>query len=197
MLPALPKAQKILDNEWNKRMFAAKDKVFPTHIHPPVLAIIEGKTSDFQREDRQVKPLEMKLHSVTAQHSIADGKGMSLEVFDAKAKEVGEELGKQFFQSVFQVLDEAVKETGNEVKIKKGELKQEDVIRMLEMGEQNFDDHGNPTGQMICGSEFAEELKKHEAEWANDKEFQAKIKEVRTRKRLEFHEREACRRLVG
>jgi hypothetical protein len=34
MLPALPKAQKILDNEWNKRMFAAKDKVFPTHTTP-------------------------------------------------------------------------------------------------------------------------------------------------------------------
>ena len=58
MLPAFPKAQKILDDEWYKRMFTAKNKVFPTHIHPPVLAIIDGKTSDFQREDRQVKPLE-------------------------------------------------------------------------------------------------------------------------------------------
>ncbi|MEI2726118.1 MAG: hypothetical protein V9H26_22170 [Verrucomicrobiota bacterium] len=197
MLPALPKAQKILDNEWNKRMFAAKDKVFPTHIHPPVLAIIEGKTGDFQREDRQVKPLEMKLHRVTAQHSVADGKGMSLSVFDSKAKEVGEALGKQFFESVLQGVNEAVKETGNVVKFKKGGLEQEDVIRMLEMMDQNFDENGNPTGQMIGGSEFIAELKKSEVEWANDKEFQARIKEVRMRKRLEFHEREACRRLVG
>jgi hypothetical protein len=196
MLPAFPKAQKILDDEWNKRMFAAKNKVFPTHIHPPVLAIIEGKTTDFQREDRQVKPLEMKLHRVTAQPSVADGKGMSLNVFDSKAKEVGEAMGKQLFESVFQVINEAVKETGNEVKFKKGELKQEDMIRMLEMGEQNFDEHGNPTGQMIGGSEFIAELKKREAEWANDKEFQAKVKDVRARKRLEFNEREARRRLV-
>lgn len=197
MLPAFPKAQKILDDEWNKRMFAAKNKTFPAHIHPPVLAIIEGKTSDFQREDRQVKPLEMKLHRVTAQHSVADGKGMSLSVFDSKAKEVGEAMGKQFFESVFQVINEAVKETGNEVKFKKGELKQEDVIRMLETVDQNFDDDGNPTGQMVAGSEFIAEFKKREVEWANDQEFQAKIKEVRMRKRLEFHEREACRRLVG
>ena len=131
-MPAFPKAQKILDDEWNKRMFAAKNKTFPTHIHPPVLAIIEGKTSDFQREDRQVKRLEMKLHRVTAEHSVADGKGMSLSIFDSKAKEVGEAMGKQFFESVLQGVNEAVKETGNVVKFKKGGLKQEDVIRMLE-----------------------------------------------------------------
>ena len=34
----------------------------------------------------------MKLHRVAAEHSVADGKGMSLEVFDSKAKEVGEAL---------------------------------------------------------------------------------------------------------
>ncbi len=197
MLPAFPKAQKILDEEWNKRMLAAKSKVFPTHIHPPVLAIIEGKTSDFQREDRQVKPLKMKLHSITAQHSVADGKGMSLAVFDEKAKEVGEGMGKQMFQSVVEVIEETVKETGNEVKVKKGDLKQEDMLRLLEMGDHNFDEQGNPTQQLICGSELAEELKKHEAEWGADKEFQAKVEEVKRRKRADFNEREARRRLVS
>lgn len=178
-------------------MFAAKAKVFPTHIHPPVHPIIEGKTSDFQREDRQVKPLEMKHHSITVQHSIADGKGMSLETFDAKAKEVGEALGKQLYQSVLNAIDEAVKETGNEVKVKKGELKQADILKLLEMGHHNFDEQGNPTAQLICGSEFAEELKQHEAEWANDKEFQSKVEDVKKRKRAEFNEREAHRRLVS
>jgi hypothetical protein len=89
MLPAFPKAEKILGEEWNKRMLAAKDKIFPLHIHPPVHAIIEGKTSDFERDDRQVKPFKLKPHSISVQYSIADGKGLSLEVFDSKAKEAG------------------------------------------------------------------------------------------------------------
>jgi hypothetical protein len=68
---------------------------------------------------------------------------------------------------------------------------------MLETAYQNFDENGAPTGQLICGSEFAGELKKYEADWASDKAFQAKVNEVKMRKRLEFNEREACRRLVG
>ncbi len=46
---------------------------------------------------------------------------------------------------------------------------------MLEMVQQRFDEDGNPTQQLVCGSEFAEELKKHETEWNQDKEFQAKL----------------------
>ena len=178
-------------------MFAAKAKIFPAHVHPPVHPIIEGKDSDFQREGGQVKPLKIERHQVTAQHSIKDGKGMTLTAFNEKAIEVGEAFGKQMWEMVTTTIDEAVAETGNEVKIKKGDLKQEDILRLLEMGEQNFDEHGNPTQQLICGSEFAEELKKHEAEWSKDKEFHAKVQEIERRKRAEFNEREARRRLVG
>jgi hypothetical protein len=197
MLPSFPKSQKILDEEWNKIMFSAKAKVFPTHIHPPVLPIIKGKESDFQRDDGQVKPLKMEHHKVTSQHSIKDGKGMALPEFKQKASEVGEALGKQMWGMLTGVVQEAAAETGNEVKIKKGELKQEDVLRMLDMVQQNFDEHGNPTQQLVCGSELAAELKKRETEWSNDKEFQAKVAEIQARKKAEFYEREARRRLVG
>jgi hypothetical protein len=196
MLPTFPKAQKILDEAWNKQMFEWKNKVFPIHLHPPIHQILEGKTTDFQREDRQIRPLEMKRHSVETSHSIADGKGMTLHTFNEKAKEVGEAWGKKFFQTTLGVVEEAVKETGNEIKIKKGELKQEDVLQMFETVQQNFDEFGNPTGQLVCGSEFAEELKKREAEWRNDPAFMAKLEEQKRRKKAEFDEREACRRLV-
>jgi len=105
MLPTFPKAQKILDEAWKKRMFAAKNEVFPLHIHPPVEPIIEGKDGDFQREDGQVKPLKIERHQVTTQYQFKDGKGMSLEDFYGKAKEVGEGLGKQMWQMVTGVID--------------------------------------------------------------------------------------------
>src|SRR5438309_2224697 len=120
MLPSFPKAQTLLNDEWNKRMFAAKSKVFPHHIHHPVLPIVEGKSSDFQREDRQVRPLRMEKHEVTVRHSIKDGKGMTLAMFYDKAKEAGEGLGKQMWEMLTGTIGEAVQETGNKLQIKKG-----------------------------------------------------------------------------
>jgi hypothetical protein len=79
MLPSFPKSQKIVDGAWQKRMFAAKAEVFPHDNHPPVLPIIEGKSADFQREDRQVKPLRMKKRQITIRHKITEGKGMALD----------------------------------------------------------------------------------------------------------------------
>ena len=196
MLPTFPKTQKILDKAWNKEMYEAKDKIFPLEIHPPVHPINEGKQADFQRDDGQVKPFEMKLHQTQLSRSIEHGKGMTLDEFHATAKECGEAMGKKFFESMVGVINEAVKETGNEIKIKKGDLKQEDLLQMMETAQYNFDEAGKPTGQLVCSPEFAQELEKREAEWKDDKDFLAKIEEVKTRKKAEFDEREARRRLV-
>lgn len=196
MLPTFPTAQEILNEAWNKRMFAAKNEVFPHHMHPPVQQIHEGKSSDFQREDRQIRPLEMKLHSVTTQINTSSGQGLTLEVFNQKAQELGEGLGKQMWETITGAINEAVAETGNEVKFKKGNLKQEDMLRLLEMGEETFDENGNPNRQIVCGSEMMEEFKKVEEEWAQDKVFQDKVEEIRKRKKAAFNEREARRRLV-
>ena len=178
-------------------MFAVKNKVFPLEIHPPVLQIVEGKTSDFQREDRAVKPLHISQHQVTVQHQIKDQKGMTIEMFYEKAKEAGEGVGKQMWEMLTGAVSEAAREAGNELKFKKGNLTQEDVLQMLETVQQNFDEYGNPTGQLVCGSEFSEELRNREKEWREDKQFLARTEAVINRKRTEFNEREARRRLVG
>ncbi|SRR6266496_4979947 len=197
MLPSFPKSQRILDDEWNKRMLATKYKIFPLELHPPVLQIIEGKNSDFQREDRTVKRLNIERHEVTVKLNTEDGKGMTLELFYKKAKEAGEGMGRDMWKIHTDAIEEAVAETGNEVKITKGNLTQENLLQILEMGQHNFDDQGNPTGQFVCGSEFMEEIKNREREWSQDRQFLAKVEEAKARKRAEFNEREARRRLVG
>src|SRR6266496_4380051 len=116
MLPAFPKAQKILDDSFHRRMFAAKAEVLPHAIHPPVLPIVEGKNSDYQREDRKVRSLKIERHEATASFEHKDGKGMSLEIFEKKARELGEQLGKQMWDVLTGGIEEAVAETGNEVK---------------------------------------------------------------------------------
>ncbi len=96
---------------------------------------------------------------------------MTLEAFDRKARELGTDVGKQMWKMLLSGIDEAVKETGNELNIKKGELNQDDVLRMLDMVEHNFDEQGNSTHQFVFGSELAEEFRKRMSEWAGDAEF--------------------------
>ncbi len=195
MLPTFPKAQKVLDDAWRAQMWSARDKAFPQPFQPPVHPIIEGKKSDFQQEDRTIKPLKMKHHQISTTHNIKDDRGMTLGDFTKTAKEIGEGLGRRMSQSVFGAIEEAVREIGNVVHIKKGDLKQEDIFRMLEVVQSNFDENGNPTGRLVCGSEFAEEIRKREAVWKNDSQFLAKLDEIRKRKKAEFNEREARRRI--
>ena len=178
-------------------MFVAKGKIFPVHLHPPVLQIVEGKTSDFQRDDGIIKPLNIKRHSVQVEHRIEDGRGMTFDAFFKKAEETGEALGKEMWETITGAITESVAETGNEIKIKKGSFTQEDMLKMIEVREHNFDEDGNPTGQMVCGSELAKELKYRFEEWKDDKVFLAKVAAITQRKRAEFNEREARRRLVG
>jgi len=196
MLPTFPNAQKVLDDAFHKRMFAAKAEVFPHAIHPRVLQIMEGKKSNYQREDGKVQPLKVKRHKVTASFQHKEGKGMSLETFDEKAREVGEKLGKQMWNMLTGTIDEAVAETGNEVRINNGNLKQEDVFRMLEMVQHEFDERGDSAQKLILTPAMAEEFKKRECEWAADREFHAKLDDIKRRKKEEFDEREARRRLV-
>lgn len=196
MLPTFPKSDKILNDEWHKQMFAAKDETFPLHMHPPVLHMVEGKTSDFQREDRKIEPTTMNHLQVQVEHKVEDDKGMTLEAYFAMAAKAGKDMGKKFWERTLQVVEAAVKETGNEVKISAGNLTQQNMLQMLEITQQNFDELGKPTSQFVCGSEFLEEIKKRNEEWKNDTEFQAKVEEIKVRKKVEFDEREARRRLV-
>ena len=196
MLPRFPKAQKLSDDKWQKAMFVAMHEVLPLEIHPPVHPIVEGKSSDFQREDRQIRPLTMKKHQAIAHFDTSSGRGATMESLTEKARELGRSMGKQKLEMLTAAINEAVAETGNEIKIKKGEITQEDIFRLLETGEDSFDENGNPTGHLICNPEFAAELALREKEWKDDQVFQRKVAEIGQKKRAAFNEREARRRLV-
>lgn len=171
-------------------------RVFPLDVHPPVQPIIEGKRTDFQREDRQIRELRIQKHQAVTRFDTGSGKGATIEKMFQIADELGESMGKQKWKMITAAIDEAVAETGNELKIKKGNITQADIIRMAEMTVANFDETGTTTQKLICTPELAQELSLREAEWRHDKVFQAKLEEIKRRKKAEFDEREARRRLA-
>ena len=70
------------------------------------------------------------------------------------------------------------------------------LIALGQSEDDILDEHGQPTNMLIVSPATAESLKKREAEWEQDRAFKAKVEEVKKRKKEEFDEREACRRLV-
>jgi hypothetical protein len=105
-------------------------------------------------------------------------------------------MGKQMWEIVLGAVEQAVAETGYQVKVEKGNLTQQDVLRMFDMVEHNFDEAGNPTQKLVLGPELAAEFRKKFEEWSQDAQFTQKLEDIKQRKRLEFDEREARRRLV-
>lgn len=57
-----------------------------------------GSTATFSGKDRKVKPLNVKRQQVTTTFDAKDGKGMTREVFESKARETGEAMGKQMWE---------------------------------------------------------------------------------------------------
>lgn len=177
-------------------MWAAKAAALPPSVHPAIYAIVEGKVSDFERDDGQIRRTAMKRRQVQSSSKIEDDKGLSSEAFMKSAQEMGTALADEIFKTIVEGVEEAVKETGNEITIKKGQLAKEDFLRMIEMTNHGFDDAGKSTNVFMVSPEMADQLVKAESEWKADKEFTAKFEEVKRRKREEFDEREARRRLV-
>jgi hypothetical protein len=70
-------------------------------------------------------------------------------------------------------------------------------LAMVEKVEMDFDENDNPIHpSIVAGKEVVKELMKLAPEVENDPEFKKKHDEIIERKRLEFHEREAARKLV-
>jgi hypothetical protein len=177
-------------------MFAAKAEIVPLAVHPAVHPILEAKRSSFQRDDGLIRDFSPKKHEVKSSYSVADGKGMTLESFDASAKELGEGLGRQFWQQLFAAVEEATDATGNQVKISNGEITREAYLQMIAKTAHGFDEQGKPTNMFILSPEVGKKLEAQHAEWSKDPAFTAEVAAIQRRKKEEWDEREARRRLV-
>jgi hypothetical protein len=197
MLPQFPKSRRALDELWLD--LASRRRI----AHGSMLASIphkiqrEGNASEFQTVQGKSNRIKYRKHTSTVSVNVADGKGLTLEEFCAKASEIGEDMAQQRSGVLVKELDTVIKETGNEVKVSKSEgLQYKHLFELVEKAEVDFDDKGESFGRWFCGMDFYQDVQKKLPEWEKDPEFQRRLNELNARKRMEFREREARRRLV-
>jgi len=157
----------------------------------------EGDTAEFQTVQGKTNRIKYRKHSSMISVKYEDGRGLTLEQYCAKAIEIGEDMARQMSKTLFKELDITTKATGNRVTASKTEgVHYKHLFELIGKTEVDFDDEGKPFSSFFCGLDCYQDILKKTPEWEKDPEYQKSLTELNARKRMEFREREARRRLV-
>jgi hypothetical protein len=191
MLPEFPAAEDAIQKAWNRIFFEAVGLSDPLIAQLDVRVQKEGKRA-FVGETE----IEFKKARVEHQWKPEQGKGIPSDEFFGIAKRLGEEMARQQALHCFEVLSTP---GPHNAAIEKNDrpFSFDDFLSGLEGMEIDFDAQGMPkwpTG-FVTPEAFASVQNNREA-WSLTDERHRRLSEFVVRKRKEFDEREARRRLV-
>jgi len=181
----------------NAQMFDALYSVSPVLGQIPIRAQKEGRESSYQDEQGKIRKIDYQKKSVTISRHIEEARGMSLDEFIATAREPGTGMGNEMMKGLFEKLDEVTKETGNVVNAGGKGLTPDLFLDCLEKIQVDIGPDGNPQWPTLhMGPASHAQFQKVFPGWLKDPSFISRMEGIVLRKREEFYEREACRRLV-
>ena len=190
MLPAFPKARQKMLDLWNQALFCSVNGSDPFLAQIPVRAQKEGNAASTGGS-----PVEYKARSVSYTFKTRDAEGMTMNEFLEAPLKLGAEIAAQQVGDVF---DELKNPSPYSVPIYG--VAEWTLDLLLETWDQmhvDFDADGMPLWPRIVLSPVAsEELRTKLPNWVEDPNNKQKWENLIEKKRKEFHEREACRRLV-
>ena len=139
----------------------------------------------------------MEDHHAEVRISTKELEQLSVEEVHQKCDEAAREMAQQATQSFLQTLTQAATEVGN-VGHFKGRPTVDDLFHLYETVWIDFDDYGNPElPTVLCGPELMEHFQRLKSEIESDSHLKEKFADLLTRKREEWRDREASRKLVG
>lgn len=191
MLPEFPKARRKMLDLWNTAFFRGMNgnEAFLADI--PVRVQKEGGTAFIGGGD-----MDYKLHSVSFSFPTRDAEGMSVEEFFGSPLKLGAEMAGQQARTLFDAMRKPSPH-GMPFEWKPGELKFEQMFEVWEKMDLDFGSDGKPRWPtMFIPPDAHTEIKASLLKWHEDPECRKKWDDLIERKRKEFDEREARRRLV-
>jgi hypothetical protein len=189
MLPEFPRAHEAIQKVWNKLMFAALGFSDPLISQIPIRPQKEGNRATYGDS-----PVNFRKKSVSYKWSPEIGKGISTEKFFGMPLELGKQMAQKQAKDIFTLIEMPTPYTGT-IKKEEGPVNLDLWISKMESFEINFDENGVPVWPQFFLSEDAlEEIRLSMS--SPTPEQVKKLAELVAKKRKEFDEREACRRLV-
>jgi hypothetical protein len=191
MLPEFPKARSKMIDLWNTAFFNGLNGSDAFLAQIAVRVQKEGHTAQIGGGN-----MEYKRCSVDFSFKTKDAEGMSVEEFFGSPFKLGAQMAGQQMQTVFEKM-KTPSPHGMPLAWKVGELKFDQILEVWEKMEIDFDDDGKPRWPTIVLQPDAQaEIQVKLPKWHEGPEFRKKWAELIERKRKEFDEREARRRLV-
>ena len=154
----------------------------------------EGDRMSLGRTDGTTKNIDIL--EITSKVELPSDEILKMDSSTAKrlVTEAYASIHDQQSRRLFEVMNEAVEESGNKVNAKGSELSQELFLEMLEKVECNPDDMSGFC--LVVHPEMAGTLQRKQEEWLQDPAFVEKLTALEHRKRREWVDKESHRKLV-
>jgi hypothetical protein len=197
MLPHFPKTRKqiteIRDINFWEGYYSAS----------PILAQIaarpqrEGRQNSFQDEQGSIRTMDYKKRSITIRRKLEEARGLTDRKFAEAAREAGLAMGREVARGIYETVEKAAKEAGNLVNLGGRPLTSDLFLELLNKILMDFAPDGSPIWPTFSvGSDAQAQFQQQWPEWLKDRAFRTGLERIIERKKEQFYEREACRRLV-
>jgi len=141
--------------------------------------------------------IEMKHHRVTVRLPSDELERMSPEESYQKFDNAAEEMARQTFTTFLQSLDKTATDVGNVVRFE-GRPTLDDLLRLYGTVDIDFDEEGRPIlPTILCGKEMYDHIQDLMPQITTNADIRRRFDELLARKREEWRDREASRRLVS
>lgn len=197
MIPDFPVEKQKLAKLWNQYLDLKRQALLGFLNQMPAYQHHEGSHWRLTREDNSFNDSEYQEISAGFTINLEEVPELTPEKIREKLDLVADEVARQISQHMIGMIAQATDAVGNTIDANGNPFSPELFLEMLERLQLSFDEDGTwipPT--MIVAPGFWEANKDRLATFENDPELDARQTEIINRKREEWRDREACRKLV-
>jgi hypothetical protein len=183
------------------KLLVARMKSVQKHTTPfanlASVHVWEGNCVKMIRGDGSEDTIDMKHHRVQIQLTDEEIENLSSEDMQRKFDKAAREMARQMSVTGFESLNKTISDAGNVVHYK-GALTIDDVFRMYGTVAIDFDENGRPElPTIMCNEAMREQFHCLLSQINSDPDTKRKLAAMLERKKEEWRDREASRRLVG
>jgi len=196
MLPHFPKAARAMQDIFHSQVFDGLHEAAPMLLKIPIRPQREGHEGSFQDESGEVHDIEFQRQQAVFNIKTEEARGLTPKAFVEAARQPGRELGMKIAKDLYASVGAAAEAVGNVVKAD-GEFTFDLLLDCLRTVKLDFLPDGKARfPELHLGPAAFAEVQRKLPEWNSNPECRARFDELMRRKKEEFLEREACRRLV-
>ncbi len=198
MLPDLPGFKHQLQSLFNQYLRRQVDIRLGVFNESPKHLVHEGRDVRTSRADGSSSETNLKLSSTEMTLSLKEIPSLSIEERLRKLDLLANDLAKQISEHLFRSLNDDLEAAGQVVNRKGKPLDAEAIFEMLEKIDIDFDgEDGGHNTSIVISPEMAESFKLIFKQIECDPELLNKHNQLMSKKRMEWRDREAARKLVG